>query len=153
MREELFDKQKNQNVPYSLHDAVITELKMRGETVELTLKDGITETREPYRRTGPVRIELRSVDPDLCDVTVLRIADKKHKERLKGSRLKLADFVRRGAGGRITVISEQHGYNLVRFNGFMFVKARGRRKLKMTEVEITVYYFGDMVYLFKEEEA
>ena len=67
MEEIILNKQQFQSPPFGLHDAVITEMRMKDETVVLGFKDGITVNREPYEKTGPAVIEIRNVDPDFCD--------------------------------------------------------------------------------------
>ncbi len=148
MEEIILNKQQYQNPPFGLHDAVITEMRLKGETVELTFKDGFTVNREPFEKTGPAVIELRNVDPDFCTVTWLKTTE---KEKLKGKRLNLSDFLPVRFGNGITVISELHGYNRVVFRGVMFRRRRGSRARKMVEVELDIYFFGDMVYLIREK--
>lgn len=147
MKEVILNKQQYQAYPYGLHDAVIQEIRMRGETVMLHFKNGITVNKEPFAKTGPATIEIRGVDPDFCTVTWLKTTD---KEKLKGRRMSLADFLSLRQSGGMTVISETHGFNRVCYRGFMFRKKKRSRARKMVEVELELYFFGDLVYLIKE---
>ena len=148
MEEIKLNKQQFQSPPFGLHDAVITEMRLKDETVVLCFKDGITVNHEPFEKTGPAVIEIRNVDPDFCTVTWLKPTE---KEKLKGKRLSLADFLPVRLGSGITVVSELHGYNRVCFRGAMFRRRRGSRARKMVEVELDIYYFGDMVYQIREK--
>ena len=74
----------------------------------------------------------------------------KEKEKLKGRRMALADFLPARLGSGITVISELHGYNRVCYRGMMFRRKKGSRSRKMVEVELDLYYFGDLIYMIQE---
>ena len=148
MEEIILNKQQFQSPPFGLHDAVITEMRLKDETVVLSFKDGITVNREPYEKTGPAVIEIRNVDPDFCTVTWLKPTE---KDKLKGKRLSLSDFLPVRFGHGITVVSELHGYNRVSFRGVMFRRRKGSRSRKLVEVELDIYYFGDMIYLIGEK--
>ena len=149
MKEIKLNKEQYQDYPYGLHDAVISEIRLKGETVELRFKEGITENKEPYVKTGPAVLEIRNVDPDFCTVSWMKTTEKE-KENLKGRRMALADFLPARLGSGITVISELHGYNRVCYRGMMFRRKKGSRSRKMVEVELDLYYFGDLVYMIQE---
>ncbi|MBP3729422.1 MAG: hypothetical protein J6H18_04075 [Lachnospiraceae bacterium] len=148
MKETKLNKAQYQDHPYGLHDAVITEIRMKGETVELHFKGGIIENKEPFAKTGPALIEVRNVDPDFCTVSWFKTTE---KEKLRGKRMALTDFLPVRLGGGITIVSEAHGYNRVCYRGVMFRKKKGSRTRKMVEVELDLYFFGDLVYKLKEE--
>ena len=149
MKEVILNKQQYQEYPFGLHDAVINEIRMKGETVELRFKDGISENKEPFAKTGPAVLEIRNVDPDFCTVSWMKNSTKE-KEKLKGRRMALTDFLPARLGSGITVISEMHGYNRVCYRGVMFRRKKGSRSRRMVEVELEIYYFGDLVYQIKE---
>lgn len=149
MKEIKLNKEQYQDYPYGLHDAVISEISLKGETVELRFKDGITENKEPYAKTGPAALEVRNVDPDFCTVSWMKTTEKE-KEKLKGRRMALTDFLPARLGSGITVISELHGYNRVCYRGMMFRRKKGSRSRKMVEVELELYYFGDLIYKIQD---
>ena len=132
MKEVKLNKEQYQDYPYGLHDAVISEIRLKGETVELRFKEGITENKEPFAKTGPAVLEIRNVDPDFCTVSWMKTTEKE-KEKLKGRRMALADFL----PARL-------------YRGMMFRRKKGSRSRKMVEVELDLYYFGDLIYMTQE---
>ena len=147
MKEVILNKQQYQDYPYGLHDAVIQEIRLQGETVVLSLKDGIIVNREPFEKTGPAVIEIRNIDPDFCTLSWFKASE---KEKLKGKRVALTDILPLRPLGGLTLISEMHGFNKVRYQGVMFRKKKGSRASRMVEVELEIYFFGDLVYQIKE---
>ena len=146
MKEILLEKDRYQHLPYSLHDAEMTSLRLKGENVEMSFRDGITLAQEPFPKTGPAAVEIRGIDPDFCFVTLLKTTE---KGKAKGKRMSLVDFLGTYPGARMTLVSELHGYNCVQYSGCMF--RRRKRSAKLLEVEMEIYFFGDLVYRFRDE--
>ncbi len=58
------------NIPYSLHDMIIKEIKTEENNITLIFQNGYTETTKPYKQVnGSIIIE--NADYDFCAVHLL----------------------------------------------------------------------------------
>ena len=135
---------------YSFHDCVVTRIEVGDGKLALFFAEGFLEAPEvpggPVRRVFG-RVEFEDIDPDFCDVTLLK-ADKKGK--LSGKRIELKKFLKKYEGSSFEIVEASYGFNTAKFEGELFKKDR---IYAGQQILLSVYYFGDMVYLVDEKDA
>ena len=135
---------------YSFHDCLVTRIEVGDGKLVLFFAEGFLKAPEvPGGETSRVygRVEFEDIDPDFCDVTLLK-ADKKGK--LSGKRIDLKKFLKKYEGSSFEIMEASYGFNTAKFEGELIKKDRvysGQQLL------LSVYYFGDMVYLIDDQQG
>ncbi len=131
------------DLPYSLHDAVVTSVEIKDDSVTLRFAEGFFEPSEGDCRRIDGYIEIDGTDFDFCNAYVLNCA--KNKGRFKGQKISLAAFAKKYRVLRFEIISETYGYNKSTFAGILWVKN------KLKECILELYHAGDMRYVVEEQ--
>lgn len=135
---------------YSFHDCLVTRIETGDGKLVLFFAEGFLKAPEvagEESRRVYGRVEFEDIDPDFCDVTLLK-ADKKGK--LSGKRIDLKKFLKKYEGASFEIREASYGFNTAKFEGELIKKDRiysGQQLL------LSVYYFGDMVYLIDDQNA
>ena len=126
-------------LPYSLHDAVVTEIKCVGDTVILSFAEGYFEPFEGDCRRVNGSVEIEGVDWDFCNAYVFNSA--KNEGSFRGSKMTLKAFAAKYKALRFEIINETYGYNKSTFSGWLWVKG------KLKECILELYHAGEMRYV------
>lgn len=135
---------------YSFHDCIVTRIEVGDGKLVMFFADGFQEA--PEKAGDPVRkvfgrVEFEDIDPDFCDVTLLK-SDKKGK--LSGKKIDLKKFLKKYEGASFEIVDASYGFNTAKFEGELIKKDR---IYSGQQVLLSIYYFGDMIYLVDEKDA
>ena len=135
---------------YTFHDSVVTRIEVGDGKLVMFFADGFLEA--PEKAGGKVRkvfgrVEFEDIDPDFCEVTLLK-ADKKGK--LSGKKIDLKKFLKKYEGSSFEIVDASYGFNTAKFEGELFKKDR---TLAGQQILLSIYYFGDMIYLVDEKDT
>lgn len=140
MKETILEKH---NMPYSLHDMKINEIKTEGNNVTLIFENGYTETTKPYRQVNG-SIIIKNVDYDFCAIHLL--SENGNYGNFKGKKLSLKNFLKNFKEYSLEVIDELYGFNQAEYNGFIYLPD----KENLIEYSMLFYYTGGLVYITEE---
>ena len=140
MKETMLEKH---NMPYSLHDMKINEIKTEGNNVTLIFENGYTETTKPYRQVNG-SIIIKNVDYDFCAIHLL--SENGNYGSFKGKKLSLKNFLKNFKEYSLEIIDELYGFNQAEYNGFLYLPD----KENVIEYSMSFYYTGGLVYITEE---
>ena len=124
-------KQPAPDLPYSLHDAYILEVRLEGDTLRLVTQYGYVETTEPFDQVQG-DVEITGVDWDSSHAYVME-----YRGVLCGNR---GPFT----GRKMAVEDFLKTYRQVKLDGFLNLTGR------CLEFRLELYYSGEFRYLLKE---
>ena len=131
--------------PYSLHDAYVTALEAKGDTLRLVTQYGYVETTEPF---GQVQgdVEITGVDWDSSHAYVMEYRGVLCGNRgpFTGRKMAVEDFLKTYPQGTLDIMDETYGYRQVKLDGFLNLTGR------CLEFRLELYYSGEFRYLLKE---
>ena len=162
-------KQPAPDLPYSLHDAYILEVRLEGDTLHLVeglcclhiavLGDqpqgiplqphlqniGVVETTEPFDQVQG-DVEITGVDWDSSHAYVMEYRGVLCGNRgpFTGRKMAVEDFLKTYPQGTLDIMDETYGYRQVRLDGFLNLTGR------CLEFRLELYYSGEFRYLLKE---
>ena len=103
------------DMPYSLHDMVVSKITCHDESVCLEFKHGYMSTKEPYPQVeGHIFIE--NVDMDCA--CVLLLSKLGQYGDFTGTKIPLEDFVKKYDAYSFEIIDEMYGFNQVEYIGY-----------------------------------
>ena len=126
------------NLPYSLHDMCVTEMRILDDGLHMSFQNGFESTTEPYEQIEG-SVQFHHVDWDFCYVYILDFCD--NIGSFTGRKQFLIDFIPMFVNQNFTIIDETYGYNQSKFSGFLSVGT------EIKECMIEVYHLGDMEYI------
>ena len=104
------------DMPYSLHDMVVSKITCHDESVCLEFKHGYMSTKEPYPQVeGHIFIE--NVDMDCA--CVLLLSKLGQYGDFTGTKIPLEDFVKKYDAYSFEIIDEMYGFNQVEYIGYL----------------------------------
>lgn len=128
--------------PYTLHDSVITKLKIKDNNVVLVFEDGIYDPSDPgFFLSGSVTLE--DVDMDFCDIMVAGISKKNKK--FKGKDYTFSKFIKKFPEFKFFVCDTLWGYNMFVLTGSLADPETD----KVYDSVITINYNGEVVFKTK----
>ena len=127
------------DLPYSLHDAVVTGIELAGDKVTFRFAEGFFEPSEGDCRRVIGSVEFENVDWDFCNAYVLNSA--KNEGSFRGRKMSLKVFADKYKSLRFEIISETYGYNKSTFSGWLWLKNKPK------ECILELYHSGDMRYV------
>lgn len=131
------------DMPYSLHDMVVSKITCHDESVCLEFKHGYMSTKEPYPQVeGHIFIE--NVDMDCA--CVLLLSKLGQYGDFTGTKIPLEDFVKKYDAYSFEIINEMYGFNQVEYIGYL----HSPKKDNPTQMSLSMYFTGDIVYETKE---
>lgn len=134
------------NVPYSLHDMYVTQIKIEGDRLVLHFENGFVKNQSPYEQVeGSVIFE--GVDFDFGYVDVYHNRKKTSaggNDTYIVKRFDIKTFVKNFRKGSFEVIDETWGYNKTRLEGWLLCD--GHIKI----CTLAIYHAGDMKYQTEE---
>ena len=103
-------KQPAPDLPYSLHDAYILEVRLEGDTLRLVTQYGYVETTEPF---GQVQgdVEITGVDWDSSHAYVMEYRGVLCGNRgpCTGRKMAVEDFLKTYPQGTLDIMDETYG--------------------------------------------
>lgn len=141
---EWMERKNITNLPYSLHDAHINKIIMKGTSVKLYFREGYYIPCSGDCIPVEGYIEIQAVDEDFCYVYVMNTNG--YPGKFKGKKYKLKEFIKKHSKIDMEIINETYGYNQSKFSGWMY---KGKKK-KIREFIIEIYHFGSMKYITKK---
>lgn len=131
--------------PYGLHDMRICSMNIMNGNLHFVFENGFVKPEEPYRQVnGSMTIEC--IDPDFSDVFLLSKNGKYGP--FHGEKRTLTDFIRRFPTFSFEVVDELYGYNKILFRGFVSLPQCDH----MLEIQLMIYYEGNIIYHTEENE-
>ncbi len=131
------------NIPYSLHDMIIKEIKTEENNITLIFQNGYTETTKPYKQVnGSIIIE--NADYDFCAVHLL--SENGNYGNFKGKKLSLENFLKNFKEYSLEVVTELYGFNQAEYNGFINLPGEEN----VIEYSMSFYYTGGLAYITEE---
>ncbi len=126
------------NVPFIAHDAVVTRVELRGDTLVLGFDEGIRDLfrerpNSPDARRLPSRV--------LLECVIVHCFGDKTYETLKIQRLH--DLVR---VGRLEIVDELYGYNQLLFRCMWLTDTACHT------VELSLYHHGPLVARWEDDD-
>ncbi len=135
--------EKDNKLPYSLHDMKINEIQLHENNVTLVFEYGYVETKEPFKQVDG-SIMIKNVDYDFCSIYLL--SKNGNYGEFLGRKITLKDFIKEYKQYSIEIIDELYGFNQVQYSGYLLLP----HKKDLIELSINFYYTGDLIYLTKE---
>ena len=120
-------KQPAPDLPYSLHDAYILEVRLEGDTLRLDVEI----TGLEWDSSHAYVMEYRGV---LCG----------NRGPFTSRKMAVEDFLKTYPQGTLDIMDETYGYRQVKLDGFLNLTGR------CLEFRLELYYSGEFRYLLKE---
>ena len=138
----------NQPVPdpsYSLHDAHILALELKGDTLRLVTQYGYVCTAQPWEQVDG-DVEITGVDADSSYVYVMEYPDVLcgNCGRFTGRKMTLEVFLRETPQFSLDVMDETCGFRQMNLAGFLNLPGR------CLEFRLELCYDGEFRYLLRE---
>ncbi len=133
----------NPPTPYSLHDMVVNRIAVDGDRIILEFKHGYRSLVEPCRQVEG-NIVINKVDYDFCCV-ILQSKNGSYG-KFQGEKLRLKEFLEKYDKYGFEITDEMYGYNQVLYSGYLSVAGEE----KLIEMEISIYFAGNIVYETEE---
>lgn len=131
------------DMPYSLHDMVVSKITSQNESVYLEFCHGYVSAKEPYPQiNGHIIIE--NVDMDCACVLLLSELGKYGD--FAGKKILLEDFMKEYDAYSFEIIDEMYGFNQVEYIGYL----RSPEKDNLIQMSLSMYFTGDIVYETEE---
>ena len=133
------------NIPYSLHDMVVSSITCENETVYLKFEHGFVSAKEPYTQVeGKIAIE--NVDMDSACVLLLSKLGK--YGRFDGAKVSLNDFIKQYGKCYFEIVDEMYGFNQVEYIGYLRLPKGNDSDL--VQMSLSMYFNGDIVFETEE---
>ena len=138
-------KQPIPDPPYSLHDAHILSLTLKGDALRLVTQYGYVCTTEPYGQVDG-DVELTGVEPDSSYAYVLEYTDVLcgNCGHFTGRKMALEAFLRDYGEASLDIMDETYGFRQMKLEGFLNLSGR------CLEFLLEIYYTGEVRYLLKD---
>lgn len=132
-------------LPYSLHDSIVTELVKSEDQLTVRFQNGFVAATEPYPQVEG-ELVFAHVDWDFSSVYLLSYPDAfcGNTGRFFGEKMALEVFLEMYGTTRFDLVDETYGFHLSKFDGFLSAEDGCTYECKME-----IYHLGDMQYLVK----
>lgn len=138
-------KRKNiTSLPYSLHDAHIRKIKIKGKTIKVFFDKGYYMPKNHDWVPVDGYIEFQRADFLYCNVYIFSMEG--NRGRFAGKKYSLKKFVKKYPKVDMEIIDETYGYNQSNFAGYCY---KGK-KIQDKEFMLEIYHLGSMKYVTKE---
>jgi len=127
------------DIPYSLHDAIVNQIKISDDHIYLGFEKGFVERKEPYKRVHG-RMIIENVDLDFAIIELLNI-DGNHG-CFQGEKIELKDFLNQYHFKSFEIVDELYGYNQVLYSGYLLCN----NSEDFIEMNMSIYYTGNIIY-------
>ena len=133
------------DIPYSLHDAEVNQIDVKGKTLTLHFINGYVQNEEPYDDVKGT-VEFAGVDWDFSFVCVYKCKEftLENTGAIEGEKQMLKDFAESFGDAVFEIVDETYGYNETKLEGYLY------RSDDTFECSIGIYHMGDMRYLVEE---
>lgn len=129
------------NLPYSLHDAVIDNIKIDNNNLYIHPKEGVFETKDPYDLI-PAYISISNVDLEFSHVYIKNFIGETNIGRFTGEKISIHDFITSYQDYIVEAVFESYGYNAYTISGFLYKKSTD-----IIEFDFLIYYTGEIKYI------
>ena len=142
---KIFVKPPIPDPPYSLHDANIAELQVKGESLCLVTQYGYVCTTAPFTQVEG-DVEITGVDWESSYVYVMDYLQVPcgNCGAFTGRKMTLETFLYEFSEATLEILDETYGYQMAKLNGFLNLPDR------LLEVSLEICYTGEVRYLLKE---
>lgn len=140
---KIFKFDKNRNIPYSLHDSRVKEIKFHNNTLTLKI-DSIFQYINYEEKTYKGKICFKDCDIDLCEVLIFN--KPLGKGYFKGKSFYLEEFMNKYKDAEFEIITEGYLGNSTTYMGRLWEKGKDPVSAIMY-----IWNSGDMEYLIEEE--
>lgn len=140
---KIFKFDKNRNIPYSLHDTRVQEIKFHINTLTLKI-DSIFEYTESEEKKYKGRICFKDCDIDLCEVIIFNKT--LGNGYFKGKSFYLEEFIENYKDAEFEIITEGYFGNSTTYMGWL----REKDKDPVSAI-LYIWNSGDMEYIIEEE--
>lgn len=141
MKETILEK--NNHLPYSLHDMRVNEIQINENDIIFIFENGYIKMEEPYAQVEGTII-IKNVDYDFCSVHLL--SRNGYYGRFNGKKLDIKEFVREFRQYSFEIVDELYGFNQVQYSGYLSLP----NKEDVIACSMDFYYIGDLIYITKE---
>lgn len=133
------------NMPYSLHDMVVSNITCQNGTVYLEFEHGFVSAKEPYTQVDG-KIAIENVDMDSTCVLLLSKLGK--YGRFDGVKVSLNDFIKQYGKCCFEIVDEMYGFHQVEYIGYL--RLPKDNELDLIQMSLSMYFNGDIVYKTEE---
>ncbi len=126
----------NMILPVSLHDARVTDITVKGDTVVFVFADGIRTVAKDVRQTGYAAVTFTKVDFDFCSVFCTTPEGRR-------TGLGITAFAAARPLPMLDIIDETYGYNQAKFS------CNFTQSGAWCVCDIEIYYLGEMRYMWE----
>ncbi|NLJ90513.1 MAG: hypothetical protein GX323_06380 [Clostridiales bacterium] len=132
------------NLPYSIHDGVVTAFEITGDKLTMKFKEGFIKINPFMQVNGSIEIE--EIDWDFTNVYLIEYEGGicSNIGSFTGRKMDLREFANLYKNPEFTLIDETYGYNTSKFAGFIYDRD------DFIECMIEIYHLGDMYYVMEE---
>lgn len=138
----IIEREKTKPLPYSLHDCVISGMKLEKERLFLFFDAGILDVKQ--NKQVPAKIRFSGLDADFSFAYLLRLKGDPNHGRLSGRKYYLTEFVEEFSGARLEIVDETYSYYSSKLSGYYYSKR------KSFEFFIEIFHTGSMEYIIQE---
>lgn len=133
------------DLPYSLHDGVVIDFKVRDDTLQMQFQSGIIKTFEPFEQVdGSVEFEQTDWDSSYVYLLTYQKGLCGNPGNFTGKKMLLKEWIAQYQDITFEIIDENYGYNQSKFSGYL------SGSTPFQECFIEIYHLGDMSYLISE---
>ena len=132
------------DLPYSLHDAVVTGLEVLDDRLLMLFQYGFMSIGESYEQVWG-KIEFERVDWDFSYIYLLEFPEGLcgNAGDFIGKKMGLVEFINQCPNIKFEIVDETYGYNQSKFDGYLWGDT-------VKECRIEIYHLGEMNYLIEE---
>lgn len=134
-------RERNSNLPYSLHDAHIKKITILKDKIIFDFKYIFLYSNDGEESTAKASIEFENADSDFCDIYIMDVGK---KGKIKGKKQSLKKFLKKHKKLDMEIVTETYNYYDIVWSGYLYC---GK---KIKEFIITVWNDGNMVYYVEE---
>ncbi|RRC91201.1 hypothetical protein EII25_06860 [Erysipelotrichaceae bacterium OH741_COT-311] len=138
-----FKFDKNRNIPYSLHDSRVQEIKFHNNTLTLKI-DSIFQYINYEEKTYKGRICFKDCDIDLCEVLIFNKT--LGEGYFKGKSFYLEEFIEKYNDVEFEIITEGYFGNSTTYMGWLWEDGK-----EPVSAIMYIWNSGDMEYIIEEE--
>lgn len=131
--------------PYSLHDAYVLKVQLRGDTLRLITQSGYVCTLGPCEQVEG-DVEITGIDWDFSSVYVMEYQDVLcgNYGSFTGKKMTVEEFLREYPEMGLDIMDETFGYHQVKLDGYLNLGSR------CLEFRLELCYDGAFRYLLKD---
>lgn len=135
--------EKNNKLPYSLHDMKIKRIEIDNDDIVLIFENGYVELKKPYKQVDG-KILIKDVDYDFSCIYLL--SENGNYGNFSGRKLEISDFISEFREYSLEVVDELYGFNQLEYSGYITLA----NSQNLIQFSMSFYYTGDLIYITEE---